>query len=772
MVHFQTLNNDNDSLKNFNECVRRKSESSALDKINDLINLAENKLENIISSTMIRGEMNCVYLNEPAYFDDDFDQKSYIEKLVRAKLYGLTIIKESKKPKFLKKYMHKHIESSRESKLHLDVLRDSTLPESKELFENGKEILMNEIENDRYVNSNKVVEKMQVLKNTKIIKVNASLDKLPGKNMKSVLKIQSLPSISIRSELIEQKFPLVDIYPSDKNNCSSEKNNIAIVHSKYGEDCQNIDDEMVDDKINEIGEETNSFLTQGRENDSTKRIKFVKLPNDFDESNMSKNTNDIIIENKPSERFLNNDNSYIFINKTFNRDIPILPKNKKISTLKKYGIPEIKRIYNPKQLIHKKVDHLDLKFNSNRNIPYFTNSSFPKSYMSQQSVSKSSYSKRPNTNYQTKKSFEKTSYSNFEYIPYSQLTIGGIENKVSKISNHNVDIDKSDDLKIESESENNTSTPIATSNNESRVEVQSQNDKFNTYSIDSNSSIQNMNESDSEKIIEAKKLLNKVKSVKGSKKNNTLINKEKKKTKNAVNDHNKATQTDTKYTGNISMDIRNIEDVKGVEEEICDRASSSNTHLTENAEDLHMNKNNFKILALPKETQTIVMNTVDAMTSPKREIPRIELIGEKNTSRSSEEKQVLINVEKGIQTDKRQKSTTQSENSFYDTDNEQKRFSKSIKSRRVAKNLMNVSSASDGYVDESKSESSDIQSLGEINLTIFRKKLIRILDEAYSHNSNSSFSTTFNSNIHLNSTLSSKKSDGEISLHINSDKII
>ncbi|XP_077288991.1 uncharacterized protein LOC143913205 [Arctopsyche grandis] len=719
----------------------------ALDKIRDMICMAEDKIKSITEDMFVNAESKCVHLNEPSYFDDDFDQKSYIQQLVKAKLYGMTIIQDVDTTNMLRK--NKMMMKTMVNMKNRSTLQSSSRRLSLETFEPVREIETSTATN------------RSIVKNIQLIELKADYDDdddEPEQKCKSYkLAVQNLPSISIRSQLMEQKFPSVDIYPCDENNSVPDKNyNIAVVESKHKEDViikevpvQNVTDTNVGVELNSTckDEDKPSILP-------SKKVKFVKLVDDpalmkldFPVINTGSDLKNNV--NLGLSEIANQSNSFVFLNK-HNINLPVSDspyrslRKKNISTLKKFGLPEIQKIYNPKKtlLIQRGSS---FQFSS----PFITTNKSHKTFTSRQYGSKNSYSSsKPLNVTSTKKSHVST-----EYIPYSKFTVGGVKVDRKPLSHsHSITIDDPRAVNIPM-----TYNDIDESYDINDLNINSTNSMNQTEEIDPNSHVE-------PESTNSKDILSNV----------SKVNSE----------HNKATQTSLKYIGDICKDIRNVNEdvVENLETikangaivennlQIEDEPVPSTSKLpNENENIIEMTDSpkaikKGKVSTLPKDTQTPHLKTVDVMTSPPKMINRKLSPAFVETKKSTLTSPVNFSGDDQISNKemKVNESLLLSSNDSKHDPNDS-----GSKSKYYKKQQSKIDISTDDYIEGSYSESSDLQSLGEINLRILKKRLVKIMDDTNSVYSNSSFTTSINSDIHWNSTLSSKKSDGEISVQVN-----
>lgn len=443
-----------------------------LQVIKSIVKSAEIEINNISASLTQNREQKTIHLPEPNYFDEDFDQKSYIQNIVSAKIQGMKVVEQDTAASKIQKIMilKQALDtiSDRRSDGH-ETKRSKTSYTSGDVCNKaaGKDVNFksqdsptkrNEIshfysKNDDRVESESSFKssRNEMPSSEKICKAEERYTRLSIRNHKLVeiksdaveeiikvpvitncrLSITAMPSVNIRSELIEQKIPSLDIYPEDQNNIQPGKaSNVGLIRSEHSD--QKTTAKRV--QIN-LPEEQISGIKGGDDILQTDKFKNLTGQQTLEDKNMEsildkfasqgrhKTPDNSHTRHQSVESVLNNSNQpFLFFDRSKSDNqyssIPSTSYSKNVSKLKKYAIPEIQKIYNPKSNIRRTV----AKKSSIISSSYFTQLSKHSSVMKTPQTFDSKLYDVP----VLKGSKGKSYHSSTEYIPYSKLTVGGL----------------------------------------------------------------------------------------------------------------------------------------------------------------------------------------------------------------------------------------------------------------------------------------------------------------------------------------------------------
>lgn len=442
-----------------------------LEVIKNIVRSAEIEINNIAASLTQNREQKTMHLPEPNYFDEDFDQKSYIQDLVSAKIHGMKVVEQDTAASKIQKIMilkqaletisdrrsDGHETKRSKSSCTSGGVSNKTAGKDANFESQNSPTKQNEMglfypkNEDRVVSEDSLKSsRNEMASSEKVSKAGGRYTRLSIRNHKLVeiksdvveeiteapvitnsrLSITTMPSVNIRSELIEQKIPSLDIYPEDQNNIQPGKtSNVGLIRSEHS-------DQKTTGKRVQINLPEEQFCGNEEEDDIPQTdFKILTGQQILEDKNMESILNKFASQgrHKTSENLqtrhqnvgsmLNDSNQpFLFFDRSKSDNqcssFPSTSYSKKVSKLKKYAIPEIQKIYNPKSNVRKTVSKKSSIISSS----YFT-----------QLSKHSSVNKTPQT-FDSKlydvpilKGSKGNSYhSSTEYIPYSKLTVGGL----------------------------------------------------------------------------------------------------------------------------------------------------------------------------------------------------------------------------------------------------------------------------------------------------------------------------------------------------------
>ncbi|XP_061717915.1 uncharacterized protein LOC133525616 [Cydia pomonella] len=350
----------------------------------------------------------------PAPLDDDFNEKIHIEEVVNAKFHGYKIIHNPPKPK-LTENINKHDKNALNNNILQNAPINNKPTRTKQLTKSRTRIVQIDATNSTKQEKGDVIIKPH----KETVTYNEFTFQYPTTKEKSFVKdlqVQTMPSINIRGELKEQKVLQLDIEPEpDKIESDSEpKPNVGVISVQH---------------------EISSLKAPAIKNPQT----FVSshLPATIHKKPTRKVTKIVTCESSTST---NNGNSGSQINLNFRTAKTTRAssttslrsdQNSKGSTTTKA---------EPQKRAHVNLDEWRKKLNSVYGKPSSSkkNKLPPKSKGGGKKISPKKANLQPSNLSKPQPKL----LNNAQYIPYSQLTLGGvnvsdIEKEISNIPNKN-----------------------------------------------------------------------------------------------------------------------------------------------------------------------------------------------------------------------------------------------------------------------------------------------------------------------------------------------
>lgn len=398
------------------EPALRPEDEIILRKLHDMLQSTADELKLLSGELSKYRDSNIQKKTLPTPLDEEFNEKVYIEEVVNARFHGHKTMETESTPRKIQKDLVDGIVQSIASKCNnkqfvshgvqvnqAPILKKSSTKKNLGVSRTNVIQISKPTENKVIDNNNE-----RTKKNNKSVTYNEFSYKYAETKptiVKKPLQIQTMPSINIRSELKEQKVLQIDIHPNSKEIHESEttKSNALVIEMKH--------------------EDT--------------PVRAASKPNTFDHISYIPP----VSFEKPTIRKISKMSAYESETTNSSESQNTLRKNiKKSFTLRSLQRPTHAVSQKAKKNVISKIEegkrNLD-EWHKKLNAVYGGTSNFKNSGIKKTKVSPKELDKEKTT---TSKKTTSQVLNNAEYIPYSKLTIGGvnvsdIEREISNIPN-------------------------------------------------------------------------------------------------------------------------------------------------------------------------------------------------------------------------------------------------------------------------------------------------------------------------------------------------
>lgn len=228
------------------EPALKPEEEAMLRKLHDMLQSTADELKLLSGELALRHEPGTRAKAPPTPLDEEFNEKVHIEEVVNAKFHGYKIVDkplpfspESKPNKLINESLGSKLQKTKTVNAGVQVNPVSSLKKTTNSNLQLSQTKVVQIKDYETNLKEKVLNNGKIRKDTPMVHYNEISYKYDEPNTdtpsKKPLQVQKMPGINIRSELKEQKVLQLDIMPETKNDtaASASNTNVGVIAVQY-----------------------------------------------------------------------------------------------------------------------------------------------------------------------------------------------------------------------------------------------------------------------------------------------------------------------------------------------------------------------------------------------------------------------------------------------------------------------------------------------------------------------------------------------------------